>query len=491
MTKDVNVTISAWGGMLFPREELRATLTYLSYKVGLPVLFEPLELREVREGSFSPGPADAVHVCVLRDEEALAEGSELPVCLEGRGYSLRGPGRLSLDLWTPWTAKCVRDHSVGSLGVPLAVVFAHYVVFLVDFTQASGDGAQAVLRHVIEQAVGLLDLTAARALQEQRLAELEAVLAPWFREAVKHEQFELEGRIGRLKNSLTEAARILVDGERELPVLEGELTFLRTWAAEPRDGRVEAEVARLKQLVQGGFYREISVRSDAICGRTHPIVIDHDGYEFAVGTYEVTVAPTGSVRIQNLAQPPEASHPHPHVGSEGTPCWGSAYADVLRAQGRLQVASVLALAHSLLSSYNRPGAYEEISHFDPVGGYEGEPEDPCAECDDSLTPYCIHACEHNEGGRFSCSDCPDYREEWCFTKCEYNRDFEQQHPCDGCRDRGQEYCFRGCPYNRQFELQSPCENCHLGEGEACAYETEERAACTRKERADGTAATRT
>ena len=490
MRKDVNVTISPWGGMLFPMEELRATLTYLSYKVGLPVLFEPLEVREVRDGSFSPGPADAVHVCVLRDEEGLAEGSELPVCLEGRGYSLRGPRRLSLDLWTPWSAKCVRDHSVGSLGVPLAVVFAQYVVFLVDFTQGSDDGAEAVLRHVIEQAVGLLDLTAARELQEQRLAELEAVLAPWFREAVKHEQYELEARIGRLKNSVVEAVRVLVDGERELPVLEGELAFLRNWAADPRDGRVEAEVGRLKQLVQASFYREISVRSDAICGRTHPLVIDHDGYEFAVGTYEVTVAPTGSVRIRNLAQPLEASHPHPHVGSEGTPCWGSAYADVLRAQGRLQVASVLALAHSLLSSYNRPGAYEEISHFDPAGAYEGEPEDPCAECDDSLTPYCIHACEHNDG-RFGCSDCPDYREEWCFTKCEYNRDFEQQHPCASCRDRGQEHCFRTCPYNRQFELQSPCENCHLGEGEACAYETEERAACPRKERADGTTATRT
>jgi len=117
----------------------------------------------------------------------------------------------------------------------------------------------------------------------------------------------------------------------------------------------------------------------------------------------------------------------------------------------MRFAEALQILHRFLCSYNREGAYERIGDFDPTGEYVDENDDPCENCDEKCSPWCIHGCEHNDW--YSDRDCYDYRTEWCFLECEYNEDWSLQDPCDTC---GHETCLEAeCPYfKKKCEVNS-------------------------------------
>jgi hypothetical protein len=83
MRKDVNVTISPWGGMLFPMEELRATLTYLSYKVGVPVYVDYDFPSEKEMEAYAQEVQDKVKPAARNLEAFL--GGLTPISLEEVG----------------------------------------------------------------------------------------------------------------------------------------------------------------------------------------------------------------------------------------------------------------------------------------------------------------------------------------------------------------------------------------------------------------------
>jgi len=145
--------------------------------------------------------------------------------------------------------------------------------------------------------------------------------------------------------------------------------------------------------------------------------------------------------------------------------------------------------HRFLCSYNREGAYESIGHFDPIGRYVDGEADPCQDCDEHGSPYCVNRCDHNDAC-YGCADCYDYRTEFCYQECEYNSGFELVHPCDGCDQVSTDYCFLECPYNEDWQLQNrsdrrerrgrrpnPCDNCqHSTCTPGCSYYEKRQAA---------------
>ena len=242
---------------------------------------------------------------------------------------------------------------------------------------------------------------------------------------------------------------------------------------------------------------------------TGPITIEYDGWEFPLGRYEVTVEPTGSLNIKNLTEHPRAEHPHPHVGADGAPCLGNVHADIAKLIGRMRIAEALQVLHRFLCSYNREGAYESIAHLDPTGQYVDGEADPCQDCDERCSPYCINRCEHNDA-YYRCGDCYDYRSEFCYQECEYNEGYELVHPCEGCPSTGSghpepvvrqahhpeqcrrvegcdqtstEHCFLECPYNEDWQLHNPCDNCQRSEcTPRCPYYEKKQAGTSRCDR---------
>ena len=162
-------------------------------------------------------------------------------------------------------------------------------------------------------------------------------------------------------------------------------------------------------------------------------MIPYEGIEVPMGSYEITIDAEGNIKIRNSRCFEEASYPHPHVSTEFEPCLGDARASVAKLIGALQTPEALQVLYSFLSSYNPDSAYEKLSAFAPPGmmsEYDQE-DNPCEDCDDAYTSYCIAECPHNDGSRV-CSECVDYRSDYCYLQCGLNRDWQICSPCENC-----------------------------------------------------------
>lgn len=56
-------------------------------------------------------------------------------------------------------------------------------------------------------------------------------------------------------------------------------------------------------------------------------------------------------------------HPHPHIGSEGTICWGDASSLVAEKRAKGEIADVLRLLASVLTNYNPGGPFVQLHRF--------------------------------------------------------------------------------------------------------------------------------
>jgi hypothetical protein len=225
----------------------------------------------------------------------------------------------------------------------------------------------------------------------------------------------------------------------------------------------------LLQVQQSGSYSQLTLNDDGtLKATTAPITIEYDGYEFPVGRYEIQIPGSGDVRIKALDEHPNAEHPHPHVNRDGRPCLGNISGDLAKLIGKMRYAEALQLLSQFLASYNPDNPYEKVSHFDPSGEYRDEDDDPCQDCDDKCTPYCIFSCEHN-GDIYTCSDCCELRTEYCYRECDHNEDHERFHPCEECEQKGTEHCYLKCRYNEDWKLQDPCDECEKDCDEDCPY----------------------
>ena len=253
--------------------------------------------------------------------------------------------------------------------------------------------------------------------------------------------------------------------------MEEEIALLSRLVERETSSLARSQAKALLQLQSTGSFSGVTFdAAGVLLATTTAITLEHDGWEFPLGRYDIEVPTTGDVRIKALDEHPNADHPHPHVARDHRPCLGNISADLAKLLGKLRYAEALQLLHSFLSSYNPDNPYEKISHFDPSGEYRDEDEDPCEDCDEKCTPHCIFSCEHNAGS-FTCEDCGDLRTSYCYEECEHNAHHERFHPCDECESKGTEHCYLKCPYNKAWQLQDPCDECQEDDcvGSQCPY----------------------
>ncbi len=188
-----------------------------------------------------------------------------------------------------------------------------------------------------------------------------------------------------------------------------------------------------------------------------------------MGRYQISIDSKGNLKIEALDKHPNAEHPHPHIATDGQPCLGNIAPDIPKMIGSMRMAEVLTVLHEFLCQYNSGNPYEKIGSFDPTGQYEDE-DNPCEDCNDSCSPYCINECGSNDG-QYSCRDCNDCRSEYCYIECDYNQDFDKFSPCDDCSESGTKHCYLACRYNKSWKLHQPCDDdCQFEDCDAeCPY----------------------
>ena len=442
-----NVIVEAWPNMILPQNEIKATLQYLAYKAKKAITF-----RWYTEDEGYSDQSVSVRVFVKDGlaatynlEHVVINGQTHPLSSEQRGMA----SALVQDGW-----KKIADEEDQLIGC----VDRNRIILPIEITATDNEAARAILACVVENGVPLLDFNVGDILKEK-----EAQFATHFTSAFHasvHARLELRKEELSQKQREAEQAYYTVLGfERDKPVLEEEVALLSKLAERDRFALARSQAEALAQLQSAGQFSRIALDDQGVLrATTSAITIEHDGHEFPVGRYEIQIPTNGDVRIKALDEHPNADHPHPHVARDNRPCLGNISGDLAKLIGKMRYAEALQLLFSFLTSYNSENPYEKIGHFDPSGEYQDEDDDPCENCDDKCTPYCVFSCDHNTDV-YTCSDCCEHRSQYCYEECEHNADFERFHPCDDCDSKHTEACFLTCRYNKEWQLQNPCEEC--------------------------------
>jgi hypothetical protein len=340
------------------------------------------------------------------------------------------------------------------------------IILPIEITATDNEAARAILAYVVEQALPLLDFNVDDILKEKE-AEFANHFAEAFHASVRTRLELRKEELSQKQRESEQAYYTVLDFERDKPVLEEEIALLSKLAERDRSALARSQAKALTQLQSSRQFSHVALDNQGVLrATTSAITIEHDGYEFLLGRYEIQIPTNGDARIKALDEHPNADHPHPHVARDNRPCLGNIAGDLAKLIGKMRYAEALQLLHSFLSSYNSENPYEKIGHFDPSGEYQDEDEDPCENCDDRCTPYCIFSCDHN-ADIYTCEDCCEHRSQYCYEECEHNTDFERFHPCDNCESKGTDDCYLTCRYNKEWELQKPCDEC---EEEECRKE---------------------
>ncbi len=453
------VTIEAWPQMVLPRQEIQQTLQYLAHKTQKPVTF--------RWYTENEGYSDqSVSVQVFVKDDLVATYNPQRVVINGQTHPISSEQRGMASALVQNNWKKIPDEE----GQLIGCVDHNRIILPLEITAVDNDAAKGVLAYVLEKALDLLDFDVTGILKEKEEEFCRHFISTFHTSATTRLELRKE-ELAEKQRGADEAYYRIVDFERERNVLDEEISLLTELAARENTPLARSQAKALMQIQSVGTYSRVTMDAEGtLLATTSAVTIEHDGWEFEMGRYEIQIPSNGDVRIKALDSHPNAGHPHPHVAHDGRPCLGNISGDLAKLVGKMRYAEALQLLHSFLSSYNPENPYEKIGHFDPSGQYADEEEDPCEDCDEKCTPYCIFSCEHNND-MYSCQDCCEYRSAYCYEECEHNSDHERFHPCDDCDSKGGEHCYLKCRYNKEWQLQNPCDDCEEEEclNQRCDY----------------------
>ena len=164
------------------------------------------------------------------------------------------------------------------------------------------------------------------------------------------------------------------DNEHELERLFAMVASLTRKNAELREliGTTSASTKKDREVRAAAEFRDITkmfpapvetfdVEHGQLVVRLRPITLEDDGSEYEMGRFTLQIS-NESVRIYS-----DSGHryPHPHVSSDGIPCWGNLGPSIARLLGERQYAGLIVAVVEFLHSYNERDAYRRIEHWDP------------------------------------------------------------------------------------------------------------------------------
>jgi hypothetical protein len=124
--------------------------------------------------------------------------------------------------------------------------------------------------------------------------------------------------------------------------------------------RAHDEFHELRKMMPD-VVESFDVEDGQLTAHLAPLTLEYEDVEYDMGRYLIQIG-NDTVRIY---ADKGLRYPHPHVSSDGVPCWGNLGPAMARLLGERQYAGLLAAVVEFLHSYNPRDAYRYIEHWDP------------------------------------------------------------------------------------------------------------------------------
>jgi hypothetical protein len=209
-------------------------------------------------------------------------------------------------------------------------------------------------------------------------------------------------------------------------------------------------------------YCSISFKPGSIEAVTDRIEIEYNGGSYVIGRFVVTVDIIRSeIVFRNMENKIDGFH-HPHVNTDGTPCWGNLEGDAIKLLTQDDYCALLVIAIELLRSYNPHNPFIRIENWDPDWSDEEDERRRYEDCSESASSEdCVRCSDDN---------CP-YQSD-AESRCRDNKDYPDD--CKACSINHCSYHTRAISDCQDDRIDEPsrCVSCDI----ACVY-SGSRSAC--------------
>ncbi len=334
---------------------LRAQLQFEEQKHGIPVQWASYVPDYLLDRRFRP------EITVIGLPADIQD--TLEVVIDGQRGRLRGRPHAI----TPGQAVGVTHEGVFT---PLATVEGRRIHLLIDleaaFTEPSAIPAPKLFDVIFSQAMPLAAAFVKGYTWDQeveqyvswKLTSLEEQVREW-RQAIRDNAYEVD--------RLTSRIATLVRKNLEL---NDSIKLGETASKSDRTEKAHAEFHAIRKLMPA-VVTDMQLEYGKLRVELAPVTIDYDDRTYEMGTYTVTIY-GDTVRISNDSG---TRIPHPHVNSEGIPCWGNLGPAMAKLLGQGEHAALIVTIRQFLESFNARDAYLGIEHWDPDHEEENEDED--------------------------------------------------------------------------------------------------------------------
>ena len=255
----------------------------------------------------------------------------------------------------------------------LAVVDGRVVYLLCDldgvFEYADGVDVAQLFDAVFREAMPL----AAEYVKTYDWSRERDQFVSWRLEAVESQVRTWRSNIRDNDQSLDELTRRIANIVRANVELRQSITTAGSAVRPERLEKAQADFAAIQKMIPG-VVDDIRLDYGRLKVRLCPVFIKHEGRQYDMGRYTVSFD-GDSIRIFGDGG---QDHPHPHVSTDGIPCWGNLAPAVGLLLGEGEYAALISTIRSFLQSYNERDAYRELHSWDPdyVPVDEDEDYDP-------------------------------------------------------------------------------------------------------------------
>ena len=129
---------------------------------------------------------------------------------------------------------------------------------------------------------------------------------------------------------------------------------------EDRQSKARTEFAALTKMMPE-VVQSLAVEHGTLLVVLQPLTLEYDDCDYALGTFTLAIG-VDKVRIHSDSG---HSYPHPHVSSDGVPCWGNLGSVIAKALGEREYVGLVVAIAEFLKSYNERDAYRNIQNWDP------------------------------------------------------------------------------------------------------------------------------
>ncbi|HUV84236.1 MAG TPA: hypothetical protein VMV86_00920, partial [Methanosarcinales archaeon] len=186
--------------------------------------------------------------------------------------------------------------------------------------------------------------------EEKGKRALEAALKKQFKERLKKENVQLESAqklIDNYTQELTKASRKITSTQSIITAIHENLKEI------PK--ALDKKWEQTKRLEEGELFESVSFQRNSVKAITAPIWITEKKKTYQMGRFEITLEFGGNVRIMSLWPERGPAQQHPHVNTDGRPCWGNLSGELPKRIAESEFDVGFMIVHTFLSHYSQEG----------------------------------------------------------------------------------------------------------------------------------------